>query len=135
LNKQDLEVLRGGDMQPLPFRDRSKSWSWWNVCCGWNRGWALSHFLSFGISAGGRRVIVIVNQFYLQYQLIPTVRRYWWWWVIILFLSHVSTLRICFELVSRHSLFDLGFERWPRISEEGLCCCHVLACEGDALPL
>jgi hypothetical protein len=25
LNKQDLEVLRGGDMQPLPFRDRSKS--------------------------------------------------------------------------------------------------------------
>ncbi|KAL3917529.1 MAG: hypothetical protein SGILL_004668, partial [Bacillariaceae sp.] len=38
LKKQDIEVLRGGDVQPLPFRDRS-----------------------------GRRVVVTVNQFTMQY--------------------------------------------------------------------
>lgn len=46
LTKQDMEVLRGGDLQPLPFRDRS-----------------------------GRRVVASVNQFTMQYPFEARVSR------------------------------------------------------------
>lgn len=46
LSKTDMDVLRGGDIQPLPFRDRS-----------------------------GRRLVTTVNQFCLQYPFESRVRK------------------------------------------------------------